>query len=238
MLQTLDHLWREHLVNLDHLRSVIGFRGYAQRDPLNEYKSEAFELFQAMLGNLRQAVTAQLMRVEIVREAAEAARAGAAADGHAPRGRRARGWTSSPPARCWRMAQLGGNAGPRHRRARSERPAHLGQGRTQRGLPLRVGQEIQALPRRLRLTASRRNVCERRLPGRLFRFGPCAGTSPAPSEPFLKVFRLRSLRKRTVNRASKRGVLCVFRRQQWLTGFYRTAFRSVCSRCLRTSTVS
>ncbi|WP_187969296.1 preprotein translocase subunit SecA [Aquibium microcysteis] len=72
LLQTLDHLWREHLVNLDHLRSVVGFRGYAQRDPLNEYKSEAFELFQAMLGNLRQAVTSQLMRVELVREAAEA----------------------------------------------------------------------------------------------------------------------------------------------------------------------
>ncbi|MCT8988757.1 preprotein translocase subunit SecA [Chelativorans sp. SCAU2101] len=72
LLQTLDHLWREHLVNLDHLRSVIGFRGYAQRDPLNEYKSEAFELFQAMLGNLRQEVTRHLMRVELVREAAEA----------------------------------------------------------------------------------------------------------------------------------------------------------------------
>ncbi|MBN9232188.1 MULTISPECIES: preprotein translocase subunit SecA [Phyllobacteriaceae] len=72
VLQTLDHLWREHIVNLDHLRSVVGFRGYAQRDPLNEYKSEAFELFQAMLGNLRQAVTAQLMRVELVREAADA----------------------------------------------------------------------------------------------------------------------------------------------------------------------
>ena len=72
VLQTLDHLWREHIVNLDHLRSVVGFRGYAQRDPLNEYKGEAFELFQAMLGNLRQAVTAQLMRVELVREAAEA----------------------------------------------------------------------------------------------------------------------------------------------------------------------
>ncbi|GAA2831444.1 protein translocase subunit secA [Aminobacter aminovorans] len=72
VLQTIDHLWREHLVNLDHLRSVVGFRGYAQRDPLNEYKGEAFELFQAMLGNLRQAVTAQLMRVELVRQAADA----------------------------------------------------------------------------------------------------------------------------------------------------------------------
>ena len=72
LLQTLDTLWREHLVNLEHLRSVVGFRGYAQRDPLNEYKSEAFELFQAMLGNLRQMVTQQLMRVELVREAADA----------------------------------------------------------------------------------------------------------------------------------------------------------------------
>jgi len=72
LLQTLDHLWREHIVNLDHLRSVIGFRGYAQRDPLQEYKSEAFELFQALLANLRQTVTAQLMRVELVRQAADA----------------------------------------------------------------------------------------------------------------------------------------------------------------------
>nr|CAD6432763.1 preprotein translocase subunit SecA [Rhizobium sp. Q54] len=68
VLQTLDHLWREHIVNLDHLRSVVGFRGYAQRDPLQEYKSEAFELFQALLANLREAVTAQMMRVELVRE--------------------------------------------------------------------------------------------------------------------------------------------------------------------------
>ena len=71
VLQTLDHLWREHLVNLDHLRSVIGFRGLAQRDPLQEYKAEAFELFQSLLVNLRETVTGQLMRVELVREAAE-----------------------------------------------------------------------------------------------------------------------------------------------------------------------
>lgn len=70
ILQSLDTLWREHLVNLDHLRSVVGFRGYAQRDPLSEYKTESFELFQAMLSNLREVVTAQLMRVELVREAA------------------------------------------------------------------------------------------------------------------------------------------------------------------------
>jgi preprotein translocase subunit SecA len=66
LLQTLDHLWREHLVTLDHLRQVIGFRGYAQRDPLNEYKTESFELFQGMLSRLREAVTNQIMRVELV----------------------------------------------------------------------------------------------------------------------------------------------------------------------------
>ena len=66
VLQTLDHLWREQLVMLEHLRQVIGLRGYGQRDPLNEYKSEAFTLFEAMTTNLREAVTSQLMRVEIV----------------------------------------------------------------------------------------------------------------------------------------------------------------------------
>jgi preprotein translocase subunit SecA len=66
LLQTLDHLWREHLIMLDHLRQVIGLRGYGQRDPLQEYKSEAFSLFETMLAHLREAVTAQLMRVEIV----------------------------------------------------------------------------------------------------------------------------------------------------------------------------
>ena len=66
LLQTLDHLWREHLVTLDHLRQVIGWRGYAQRDPLNEYKSEAFELFNGLVGHLREQVTGQLMRIEVV----------------------------------------------------------------------------------------------------------------------------------------------------------------------------
>jgi preprotein translocase subunit SecA len=66
LLQTLDHLWREHLVMLDHLRQVVGLRGYGQRDPLNEYKAEAFDLFESMGQNLREAVTSQLMRVELV----------------------------------------------------------------------------------------------------------------------------------------------------------------------------
>src|SRR5512143_2936326 len=71
LLQTLDHLWREHLVMLEHLRQVIGLRGYGQRDPLNEYKAEAFSLFEAMVAHLREAVTAQLMRVEVVQQPPE-----------------------------------------------------------------------------------------------------------------------------------------------------------------------
>jgi preprotein translocase subunit SecA len=71
LLQALDHLWREHLVMLDHLRQVIGLRGYGQRDPLNEYKAEAFHLFETMINRLREAVTAQLMRVEVVQQAQE-----------------------------------------------------------------------------------------------------------------------------------------------------------------------
>jgi len=71
LLQTLDHLWREHLLMLEHLRQVVGLRGYGQRDPLNEYKSEAFQLFDTLLNKLRETVAAQLMRVEIVSQPPE-----------------------------------------------------------------------------------------------------------------------------------------------------------------------
>lgn len=68
LLQTLDHLWREHLLMLEHLRQVVGLRGYAQRDPLNEYKAEAYNLFDEMSKGLRENVTGQLMRVEVVQQ--------------------------------------------------------------------------------------------------------------------------------------------------------------------------
>jgi preprotein translocase subunit SecA len=71
LLQTLDHLWREHLIMLEHLRQVIGLRGYGQRDPLNEYKAEAFALFESLIDRMREAVTGQLMRVEVVQRPPE-----------------------------------------------------------------------------------------------------------------------------------------------------------------------
>jgi len=65
LLQVVDLRWREHLSHLDHLRSVIHLRGYAQRDPLNEFKTEAFTLFERMLFDLRTTVTRMLMRLQI-----------------------------------------------------------------------------------------------------------------------------------------------------------------------------
>jgi len=65
LLQMVDLQWREHLMHLDHLRNVIGLRGYGQRDPLNEYKTEAFSLFEKLIGDLRQNVTRWIMTVEI-----------------------------------------------------------------------------------------------------------------------------------------------------------------------------
>jgi preprotein translocase subunit SecA len=68
LIQTLDAVWKEHLYALDHLRQGIGLRAYGQRDPLNEYKSEAFALFNAMLDELKERVTSMLARVELAPE--------------------------------------------------------------------------------------------------------------------------------------------------------------------------
>jgi preprotein translocase subunit SecA len=65
LLQLLDQTWKDHLLSLDHLRQGINLRAYAQRDPLNEYKREAFELFETMLSGLRETVTGVLCHVEL-----------------------------------------------------------------------------------------------------------------------------------------------------------------------------
>jgi len=68
LLQTIDGKWRDHLLTLEHLRSVVGFRGYAQRDPLNEYKNESFQLFETMLDSLRTEVTQKLAQIRPMTE--------------------------------------------------------------------------------------------------------------------------------------------------------------------------
>lgn len=73
LLQAIDGKWREHLLKLEHLRSVVGFRGYAQRDPLSEYKTEGFTLFESMLNSLRQDVTQKISLIRpITKEEQEA----------------------------------------------------------------------------------------------------------------------------------------------------------------------
>src|SRR5207245_4819973 len=122
LLQLLDQTWKDHLLSLDHLRQGIGLRGYGQRDPLNEYKREAFEQFEAMLANLRQHVTSVLSHVELrVQPQPAFAMAG------------------GEPEEAMAEERATGTAG------RPARP--LGRHPAQRPLPLRLRQEIQALPR-------------------------------------------------------------------------------------------
>src|SRR5262245_15935259 len=68
----INQLWREHLLNMDHLKEGIGLRGYGQRDPLTEYKREAFEMFQEMIDHLKEVVLEQLFKVRMMREEAAA----------------------------------------------------------------------------------------------------------------------------------------------------------------------
>jgi preprotein translocase subunit SecA len=73
VLQVLDQNWKEHLLNMDHLRHAIGLRAYGQRDPLNEYKREGFEMFEAMLDRLREQATSMLSHIEVRAEAPQQA---------------------------------------------------------------------------------------------------------------------------------------------------------------------
>jgi preprotein translocase subunit SecA len=72
LLQLLDQVWKDHLLSLDHLRQAIGLRAYGQRDPIIEYKREAFTLFEDMLGRLRETVTGVLCHLELRMQSPEA----------------------------------------------------------------------------------------------------------------------------------------------------------------------
>ncbi len=116
ILQTIDAKWREHLLTLEHLRSVVGFRGYAQRDPLNEYKTESFQLFEGLLDSLRSDVTQKLAQIRPMTEeeqkamlaqameqqrqaaAAAAAAAGATTAGSATAGEAKPGFVEDDPS--------------------------------------------------------------------------------------------------------------------------------------------
>ena len=108
MLQLLDRLWKDHLLSLDHLRQGIGLRAFGQRDPLNEYKREAFEMFDAMLERFREAVTATLAHVEV--QLQPPAEAPVERGAPAPIGRREPAFASAPAAPRRTVARARGGA--------------------------------------------------------------------------------------------------------------------------------
>ena len=117
LLQVLDQQWKQHLLSLEQLRQGISLRAYAQKDPLNEYKREAFTMFEGLLAGLRETVTMVLSHVEVRQPEPEAGSRGTGVRRAAPAGR-----------------------------------AGQPQGVAQRAMPVRIRQEIQALPRQADLT--------------------------------------------------------------------------------------
>jgi preprotein translocase subunit SecA len=151
LLQTLDHLWREHLVMLEHLRQVIGLRGYGQRDPLNEYKAEAFSLFESHEpGPARR-------RHRLSSCGSRSCSSSRITAYRSCRRCRSRTSTRRPARTSWRWPSRSAGpwpapaSRPSPRPSAIERPFDLGQGWPQRRVPLRLGQEIQALSRAVRL---------------------------------------------------------------------------------------
>ena len=156
MLQTLDQSWREHLTALDALRQGIHLRGYAQKQPKQEYKREAFELFGALLDRVRDDVVKILMNVRVqTQEEIQQAEQQIEAESE----RRA-----EHGARPARRVQ----SGRRRRGSRGRRGSDAGRGRTgqaaavqalrrqdrpERSVPLRLGQEVQAVPWQARLAS-------------------------------------------------------------------------------------
>ena len=162
LLQFLDHIWKDHLLQLDHLRQGINLRAYAQRDPLNEYKREAFELFEAMLVNLREQVTGALSHLEMRMDAPpepaplpfgelsyfeelhpEPEEVLADAD---PLPQRPAGGGEEARARR-RESGRAAAAAVGFARARRGAAGAVGRNGAQRTLPVRVGPQVQALPR-------------------------------------------------------------------------------------------
>jgi preprotein translocase subunit SecA len=137
LLQLLDQTWKDHLLSLDHLRQGINLRAYAQRDPLNEYKREAFELFEAMLVNLRQNVTAILSHVELQIPEAALADIFAEPEEALAEPERATGTDGRPfPARPQRTRRGGNGAGAGEPQRLAGRPPWAG---TPRNAPCPCG---------------------------------------------------------------------------------------------------
>ena len=132
MLQTLDSLWKDHLLAMDHLKEGIGLRGYGQNNPLVEYQKEGFSMFEAMMATMQQDVVEKVFSVQVRREQDVEQ-------------------TQQQQQRPQRVVMSHGErdrAGA-SRRSAGRRQTRGRQGRPQRSVPVRLGQEIQALPRQV-----------------------------------------------------------------------------------------
>ena len=135
LLQVLDHMWKEHLLQLDHLRQGVGLRAYAQRDPLMEYKREAFNLFEAMLSRLREQVTMILSHLEMRVDTAEAAmqpqadNAGAIASHPDPEAGSATAAAGKPAASTAAVAEIDPNDPATWKRVPRNAPCPCGSGK-------------------------------------------------------------------------------------------------------------
>ena len=165
LLQILDQLWKEHLLMMDHLRAGIGLRAYAQRDPLNEYKREAFNLFEGLLDRLRITVTRTLSHLQLRIDPQQMQPPQPPAEMHEMHADPLTGDNEVEEEERQLVAAGGGMAAPpprperaRTSRGRSARSRDLGPRLPQRALPLRLRPQVQALPRqglrRISLTAA------------------------------------------------------------------------------------
>ncbi len=142
LIQLLDQVWKEHLLALDHLRQGISLRAYGQRDPLNEYKSEAFALFNAMLDELKERVTSFLARIDLVTEPPPPPRPPMVEQHPEPAMAMAgNGWEAAGGGDTMVL-----NAPSRSDSVDPSDPATLAQQSAQRAVSLRLRKEIQALP--------------------------------------------------------------------------------------------
>ncbi len=132
LLQTIDQLWKEHLLNMDHLKEGIGLRGYAQKNPLQEYQKEGFEMFEEMIDRVhadavQKVFTVQAVRSEELARLEERRQPQPAQTAHERRRRH------GGPLRWWRAAGGEGGGSP--------------EGRAQRSVSVRQRQEVQEVPR-------------------------------------------------------------------------------------------
>ena len=172
LLQVIDNRWREHLYDMDYLREGIHLRGFAQIDPLVAYKNEGFGMFEELMHSIWEEFSKLIFHVEVEVDPSQAQRAFGPNGGNAPAALDYSGGTPDgqpsalqqvaprlAPAPIEAVAGTAlGNGGDRGGRDRGQGRAR--QHRSQRSLLVRLGQEVQEVPRRLRAPRTRGAACE------------------------------------------------------------------------------